>query len=182
MHTVSLLFHDVYAADPRESGFASPAADRYKLSLRAFRRAAQPVWRSARADAPVAGCGRDSGGLPFELASGMPSRVRSLKASGYRVPYMWSPVDDGGVSYYTWSRIGSRRAGGGGTVSSSTDAIGTRGFLSRLADSRARHARTCDWQPFGLAPGPFQCLRTRSHARGVGAQPHGARGPRSATR
>ena len=32
MNAVSLLFHDVYAADPRESGFASSAADRYKLS------------------------------------------------------------------------------------------------------------------------------------------------------
>jgi len=32
MNTVSLLFHDVYATDPRESGFASDAADRYKLS------------------------------------------------------------------------------------------------------------------------------------------------------
>lgn len=36
MHTISLLFHDVYAADPRESGFASAAADRYKLSAPAF--------------------------------------------------------------------------------------------------------------------------------------------------
>lgn len=36
MHTVSLLFHDVYAKDPRESGFASDAADRYKLSVEAF--------------------------------------------------------------------------------------------------------------------------------------------------
>jgi len=33
MRQVSLLFHDVYAADPRESGFVSPAADRYKLSV-----------------------------------------------------------------------------------------------------------------------------------------------------
>jgi len=32
MRGVSLLFHDVYATDPRESGFASDAADRYKLS------------------------------------------------------------------------------------------------------------------------------------------------------
>jgi peptidoglycan/xylan/chitin deacetylase (PgdA/CDA1 family) len=32
MRAVSLLFHDVYATDPRESGFASNAADRYKLS------------------------------------------------------------------------------------------------------------------------------------------------------
>jgi peptidoglycan/xylan/chitin deacetylase (PgdA/CDA1 family) len=36
MRAVSLLFHDVYVADPPESGFRSPAADRYKLSLRDF--------------------------------------------------------------------------------------------------------------------------------------------------
>lgn len=36
MHPVSLLFHDVYAADRRESGFASAAADRYKLSAADF--------------------------------------------------------------------------------------------------------------------------------------------------
>jgi len=35
---VYLLFHDVYAADPRESGFGSPAADRYKLTLSQFER------------------------------------------------------------------------------------------------------------------------------------------------
>jgi peptidoglycan/xylan/chitin deacetylase (PgdA/CDA1 family) len=36
MRPVSLLFHDVYESDPRESGFRSPAADRYKLSLPDF--------------------------------------------------------------------------------------------------------------------------------------------------
>jgi hypothetical protein len=36
MRILSLLFHDVYATDPRESGFASIAADRYKLSAPAF--------------------------------------------------------------------------------------------------------------------------------------------------
>src|SRR5262245_54624284 len=36
MRQVSLLFHDVYRADPRESGFVSAAADRYKLQLRDF--------------------------------------------------------------------------------------------------------------------------------------------------
>lgn len=36
MSTVSLLFHDVYVTDPRESGFVSPAADRYKLALPDF--------------------------------------------------------------------------------------------------------------------------------------------------
>jgi len=36
MQPVSLLFHDVYVSDVGESGFNSPAADRYKLSLREF--------------------------------------------------------------------------------------------------------------------------------------------------
>jgi peptidoglycan/xylan/chitin deacetylase (PgdA/CDA1 family) len=36
MKAVSLLFHDVYLTDPRESGFASAAADRYKLPVRDF--------------------------------------------------------------------------------------------------------------------------------------------------
>jgi peptidoglycan/xylan/chitin deacetylase (PgdA/CDA1 family) len=36
MRIVSLLFHDVYESDPRESGFRSPAADRYKLSVPDF--------------------------------------------------------------------------------------------------------------------------------------------------
>ena len=35
---VYLLFHDVFANDPRESGFRSPAADRYKLSIDHFDR------------------------------------------------------------------------------------------------------------------------------------------------
>jgi peptidoglycan/xylan/chitin deacetylase (PgdA/CDA1 family) len=36
MNTVSLLFHDLYVNDPRESGFASEAADRYKLPVDTF--------------------------------------------------------------------------------------------------------------------------------------------------
>jgi len=36
MRMVSLLFHDVFAASPRESGFQSPAADRYKLPVAQF--------------------------------------------------------------------------------------------------------------------------------------------------
>ena len=36
MRPVSLLFHDVYESHPRESGFRSPAADRYKLSVPEF--------------------------------------------------------------------------------------------------------------------------------------------------
>jgi len=36
MRMVSLLFHDVFVASPRESGFQSPAADRYKLPVEEF--------------------------------------------------------------------------------------------------------------------------------------------------
>jgi peptidoglycan/xylan/chitin deacetylase (PgdA/CDA1 family) len=36
MRPVSLLFHDVYESSPSESGFRSPAADRYKLSVPEF--------------------------------------------------------------------------------------------------------------------------------------------------
>ena len=36
MPLVSLLFHDVYETDPRDSGFASAAADRYKLPIADF--------------------------------------------------------------------------------------------------------------------------------------------------
>jgi peptidoglycan/xylan/chitin deacetylase (PgdA/CDA1 family) len=36
MRTVSLLFHDVFTVSPRESGFQSAAADRYKLTLDDF--------------------------------------------------------------------------------------------------------------------------------------------------
>jgi peptidoglycan/xylan/chitin deacetylase (PgdA/CDA1 family) len=36
MRAVSLLFHDVFVAGPHESGFQSPAADRYKLSIADF--------------------------------------------------------------------------------------------------------------------------------------------------
>ena len=36
MSAVSLLFHDIYDSDPRESGFASEAADRYKLPVATF--------------------------------------------------------------------------------------------------------------------------------------------------
>jgi peptidoglycan/xylan/chitin deacetylase (PgdA/CDA1 family) len=36
MQPVSLLFHDVFVSIPNESGFNSPAADRYKLSVAEF--------------------------------------------------------------------------------------------------------------------------------------------------
>ena len=120
MRTVSLLFHDVYAADPRESGFESPGADRYKLSLRQFD-AQLAGLAQVRADAPV---------LVQEISGG-------LKASGYHpvddqavdVPYLLT-VDDGGVSYFTIVADRLEARGWRGHCFVSTDAIGTRGFLT----------------------------------------------------
>ena len=115
MRTISLLFHDVYVASPRESGFASSAADRYKLSLRDFEAQLAGVVR-VRAEAPaVVGTDFVTGGL---------------KASGYKdIPYLIT-VDDGGVSYYTLVADRLEAPGWRGHCFISTDAIGTAGFLS----------------------------------------------------
>ena len=149
MRTVSLLFHDVYAADPRESGFGSPAADRYKLLVGQFDEQLAGL-AQVRVDAPVlvheiSGGLRASGYRSVELTGGPKvagGRVTGdLKVSGYhysgyhdqedaeKVPYLLT-VDDGGVSYFTAvaDRLEARRWRGHCFVS--TDAIGTRGFLS----------------------------------------------------
>src|SRR5262245_11535202 len=93
MRTVSLLFHDVYAADPRESGFGSPGADRYKLSLRQFDAQLDGLAK-VRADAPVL-MQDSSGGLKPAIncvdadealwrsgRQGSPDRARRLTGSG----------------------------------------------------------------------------------------------------
>lgn len=121
MRTVSLLFHDVYAADPRESGFVSPAADRYKLSLQQFD-AQLAGLAQVRADAPV---------LVQDVSGGL-NATGGLKASGYQgahIPFLLT-VDDGGVSYYTLVADRLEARGWRGHCFVSTDAIGTRGFLS----------------------------------------------------
>jgi peptidoglycan/xylan/chitin deacetylase (PgdA/CDA1 family) len=75
---VCLLFHDVYAADPAESGFCSPAADRYKLTLMQFE---QHLSGLARLRPPV---------LPFALtfddagASFYTAVADRLEALGWR--------------------------------------------------------------------------------------------------
>jgi peptidoglycan/xylan/chitin deacetylase (PgdA/CDA1 family) len=122
----------VYAADPRESGFASPAADRYKLSLAQFDEQLAGLAR-VRPDVPrlitsMTGGPKVAGGLTGGLTGG-------LKASGYRngkrsgVPHLIT-VDDGGVSYYTLVADRLEARGWRGHCFVSTDAIGTRGFLS----------------------------------------------------
>ena len=58
-----LLFHDVYAIDPRESGFQSPAADRYKLRATAFVRQIASLY-DTRPTLPFA-LTFDDGGVSF---------------------------------------------------------------------------------------------------------------------
>ena len=141
MRTVSLLFHDVYAADPRESGFESPGADRYKLSLRQFD-AQLAGLAQVRADAPVlvqdiSGGVSASGYRSVESTGGPkvaggPRPTGGRKASGYQgieVPYLLT-VDDGGVSYFTIVADRLEARGWRAHCFVSTDAIGTRGFLT----------------------------------------------------
>ena len=139
MRTVSLLFHDVYAADPRESGFGSPGADRYKLSVEQFD-AQLAGLAQVRADAPILAQdisgGMTASGYRFveltggpKVAGGLKS-TGDLKVSGYQCdPYLIT-VDDGGVSYYTLVADRLEARGWTGHCFVSTDAIGTRGFLT----------------------------------------------------
>ena len=132
MHAVSLLFHDVYVADPRESGFASHAADRYKLRVAALEAQLQALASGGR-DPPL--LVTRPGGLP-------PSRdaTASLavafggggKTPNYQVTdnHFLITVDDGGVSYYTLLADRLEARGWRGHCFVSTDVIGTHGFLN----------------------------------------------------
>jgi peptidoglycan/xylan/chitin deacetylase (PgdA/CDA1 family) len=113
MRPVSLLFHDVYESAPCESGFRSPAADRYKLSVPEFEaqldglvelRTANPEFR------PSTGSGR-----PAVLE--------------WRIPIVIT-VDDGGVSFHTAIADRLETLGLRAHCFISTDYIGERGFLT----------------------------------------------------
>jgi peptidoglycan/xylan/chitin deacetylase (PgdA/CDA1 family) len=110
MHLVSLLFHDVYRRRPDESGFSSPGADRYKLTLAQFAAQLDGV-AAIRADAPIVAA--DWSNLP------------ALDTFPFLVT-----VDDGGVSYYQVMADQLERRGWRGHTFVSTDFIGQRGFLS----------------------------------------------------
>jgi peptidoglycan/xylan/chitin deacetylase (PgdA/CDA1 family) len=65
MHPVSLLFHDVYLSDPRESGFCSSGADRYKLSLREFEAQLTGLTPPGHREASTVELTFDDGGVSF---------------------------------------------------------------------------------------------------------------------
>jgi len=111
MRAISLLFHDVYAGNPAESGFVSEAAHRYKLALADFDAQLAGV-SGVRADAPI--------------VSALIASRRDMTSTRFLMTF-----DDGGESYYT--RIAERleRRGWRGHCFVSTNFIGQRGFLDR---------------------------------------------------
>ena len=111
MRVISLLFHDVYVSHPDESGFASDAANRYKLTLADF-------------DAQLAGVDAVRSDLPIAATE---TAIR-VEPDSARVPFLVT-VDDGGVSYHQWIAERLERRGWRGHCFVSTDHIGRRGFL-----------------------------------------------------
>jgi peptidoglycan/xylan/chitin deacetylase (PgdA/CDA1 family) len=128
MRVIPLLFHDVYTADPAESGFRSDAADRYKLTLGAFDAQLAGV-AAVRLDAPILIAGGEGGGQ-----TGLP------RARAEAPPPFLVTVDDGGLSYHTSIADRLEARGWRGHCFVSTDFIGTRGFLDavRLRELDAR--------------------------------------------
>jgi peptidoglycan/xylan/chitin deacetylase (PgdA/CDA1 family) len=116
MRAISLLFHDVYASHPDESGFSSDAANRYKLTLADFDAQLGGV-RGVRSDGPL-------------LARALARREQDNTVPTGVVPFLIT-VDDGGVSYDSWIAERLERHGWRGHCFVSTDCIGRRGFLSR---------------------------------------------------
>jgi peptidoglycan/xylan/chitin deacetylase (PgdA/CDA1 family) len=113
MRLVSLLFHDVFAGDPHESGFVSPGANRYKLSMPEF-------------DA--------------QLEALSLSRRSSTESSGAKAEAVRLTFDDGGISYYTIVADRLEALGVRAYCFISTDFIGQPRFLNvfqiRDLDSR----------------------------------------------
>lgn len=107
---LSLLFHDIYARAPGESGFPGRAAGRYKLSVAAFER-------------QLAGlaCARDD----------VPSLITgSAPPAGGRGAFAVT-VDDGGVSFHSQVADRLEALGWRGHCFVTTGYIGRPGFLDR---------------------------------------------------
>lgn len=115
---LTLLYHDVYGADPEESGFPGHAARRYKIPLPAFER------QLARLEAAV---------------ESPPPTALGPRGTSMKTPFVIT-VDDGGVSYYT--RVAERleMRGWRGHCFMTTAWIGRPGFLD-ATQLRALHAR-----------------------------------------
>ena len=116
---LTLLYHDVYAEYPGESGFEGGAAERYKLPLADFEGQLQLLDEVLEAP-PILVTG------PRDLAA-------------YGVPVALT-VDDGGVSYHNLVAERFEARGWRGHCFVTTGSIGRRGFLHRH-HLRELHAR-----------------------------------------
>jgi peptidoglycan/xylan/chitin deacetylase (PgdA/CDA1 family) len=115
---ISLLFHDVYATDPAESGFEGEGAARYKLSLGEFK--AQLEKLAAALKTPpvlVTDPAWDLAPMPVTIT-----------------------VDDGGLSYFTIVADLLEERGWRAHCFVTTGWIGRRGFLDK-AQLRKLYAR-----------------------------------------
>lgn len=129
MRVISLLFHDVYASDPAESGFVSSAANRYKLSLAAFDAQLASVARQ-RDEAPIL-FGHRARSSAAAMTSGEASHGDGANRDGRHPPYAIT-FDDGGVSYYTAIADRLEARGWRGHCFVSTAFVGRRGFLDAV--------------------------------------------------
>jgi peptidoglycan/xylan/chitin deacetylase (PgdA/CDA1 family) len=105
---IALLLHDVYRVSSAESGFAGPAADRYKLAQAEFQAQLHGVAQ----------------GLHGVAAQGSPW-------VGVGEAQVALTVDDGGVSYLTLVADPLEQLGWRGHCLVTTDCIGRPGFLQR---------------------------------------------------
>jgi len=105
---ISLLFHDVYARVPAESGFTGAIADRYKLTVSDFQHALDAV------------------------ASRVPQVVCVTRAADLALPSraVAFTVDDGGASYALYIADALEARGWRGHCFMTTDMIGRPGFLT----------------------------------------------------
>ena len=130
MRVVSLLFHDVYANEPSESGFISDAANRYKLTVDDFNTQLAGA-HAVRSDLPI---------LATRIMSRDNAHIR-MGAAAFAIT-----VDDGGASYYTTIAEQLETRGWRGHCFITTDFIGSHGFLSssqvRALDQRGHGEQT----------------------------------------
>lgn len=118
MYVLSLLFHDVYAHDPSESGFSGAGADRYKLTVQEF-------------EVQLAGLARIRDDKPILLPQLPPDHGRK--------PFAIT-VDDGGISFYTTTAERLETLGWRGHCFITTSCIGRQGFLN-IPQIRDLHRR-----------------------------------------
>jgi peptidoglycan/xylan/chitin deacetylase (PgdA/CDA1 family) len=105
---LSLLFHDVYAADPAESGFAGEGAARYKLPLLEFSEQLTRLEEVLEATPVLAGQEHADFDVPVAIT-----------------------VDDGGLSYHSQVADLLEERGWRGHCFMTTGWIGKPGFLDR---------------------------------------------------